>query len=353
MKYLLYKLKFVTPVHFGDVGSGGGLEKVAVGCGADTFFSALCNEIASLEGSTGVEKFIEAVKKDEMVFSDLYPYCDKDMETQLLVPKPILTILGAEKKVDSLENVKKEREKSKKYKKMKYIRVSEMDSYLKSSKEGKVFKSEVEKNWAIDQTVKVNMRGEEPLPYLVGSVRYLNSEMKANKDVDTGLYFVVGVKDDFSEESIDKFTSLLEMLGYSGIGGKRSSGYGKFEINDDPFEMQDPKDLEGYEPDKDYLALNKCLIDDKSLAQMALSTFLPSESEIDIVGKGEYKLIEKSGFINDLETNTVVKRNSIYMIEAGACFEKRVKGEIVKFNIANLSHPVYRYGKSLFMGLKL
>lgn len=353
MKYLLYKLKFVTPVHFGDTSSGGGLEKVKIGCGADTLFSALCNEIAALEGNDAVEEFLKAAKDDKIVFSDLYPYCDINNETQLLVPKPVLTIVGSEKTVDSLENVKKEREKSKKFKKMKYIRISEMQNYLEAIQEGKTFESEVEKNWVVNQVERVNMRGEEPLPYLVGAVSYLSQEKVGAKAIDTGLYFVLGVEDDYSSEAIDKFTSLLEMLGYSGIGGKRSSGYGKFEINEDPFEMQDPKDLEGYAPDKDYLALNKGIIDEKSSVQMSISTFLPGKDEIKAVGKGEYKIIEKSGFINDIETNTVVKRSSVYMIEAGACFKNRIKGEIAEFKVDNLSHSVYRYGKPLFMGLKL
>lgn len=74
---------------------------------------------------------------------------------------------------------------------------------------------------------RVALREEKPLPYYVGS--YVFSE-------HSGLYFILGVE---HEEEFTLIKDLLLSLGYSGIGGKRSSGYGKFELADDELELFD------------------------------------------------------------------------------------------------------------------
>ena len=69
---------------------------------------------------------------------------------------------------------------------------------------------------------QVNMRGEKSRPYYVGNYQFMSN---------TGLYIIASFSDDSSR---DLFESILELLGLSGIGGKRSGGYGKFELADDP-----------------------------------------------------------------------------------------------------------------------
>lgn len=44
MKYRVYFLEFLTPVHFADNNFDGDLEKASFYCSADTYFSAICSE---------------------------------------------------------------------------------------------------------------------------------------------------------------------------------------------------------------------------------------------------------------------------------------------------------------------
>lgn len=62
MMYYIFTLKFLTPVHFGDTANGGGLDKFALQCSADTLFAALCNEAAS-KGSDTVETLVKKQQK--------------------------------------------------------------------------------------------------------------------------------------------------------------------------------------------------------------------------------------------------------------------------------------------------
>lgn len=50
-----------------------------------------------------------------------------------------------------------------------------------------------------------------------------------------GLYLIVQLPDSFGEV----FQNILCSLGLSGIGGKRSSGFGGFHLHDDGLELDD------------------------------------------------------------------------------------------------------------------
>ena len=125
------------------------------------------------------------------------------------------------------------------------------------------------------------------------------------------------------------------------LGGKRSSGYGKFHLYDDPFEMDE---FGVYEDDKE---LYRRLLDDKATWQMAISMVLPAREDMAKVTQGWYALRKRSGFIN--EADHVAKRDSLYMVTSGSCFAERITGEIAI--LTGCGHPVYRYGKGLYLGL--
>ena len=86
MKYYLFTLKFLTPVHFGDTGNGGNLERVSMTCSADTFFSALCSE-AALVSKNCVETLVEKFANGKICLSSLFPfYQAEDEELELYLP---------------------------------------------------------------------------------------------------------------------------------------------------------------------------------------------------------------------------------------------------------------------------
>ena len=335
MMYYIFTLKFLTPVHFGDTANGGFLDKIAMSCGADTLFAALCQE-AALQGQEAVEKLIAKVEQREIVLSSLMPYfCDEqnNEDMHFYLPKPMLISEAKAQTPKSFSEVKSLATQLKKQKQTGYIRASQIGAFLQSFKQGRAVKLDDE-NFAVPYIAsKVALREEQPNPYYVGSYVFADN---------AGLYFVCGVQKD---EDIDFVEDLLENLGYSGIGGKRGSGYGKFELADDRLEVE----FYSYDDDK---ALDKMLHDEDSALQMCIAPVCPVAVDIAEVKKGTYKLIKRGGFIASPELAENIKRDSMYLLADGSCFAKRLHGQMLMQRLDGLEHGIYRNGLGLFVGLR-
>ena len=126
MEYKLYKLKFNTPVHFGSDKIATSLEEADFICHSDTLFSALCLEYIKLNGAENLDKFIELFYNGDLLISSLFPYKDKD----LYIPKPSIVVERDNKKDDETSSSSDR----KKMKKLGFIKVADLDNYLKSIK---------------------------------------------------------------------------------------------------------------------------------------------------------------------------------------------------------------------------
>lgn len=334
MMYYIFTLKFLTPVHFGDTANGGGLDKFSIQCSADTLFAALCNEAAN-KGSDAVEKLVKKTAEGKIVFSSLFPYWrTADDDLYFYLPKPLLKLEQDEQQsAKSFEEIKQLATKLKKQKKSTYIRASQINSLLKYGGSNGQFA--VPEFAAPLVAGRVALREEKPLPYYVGS--YVFSE-------HSGLYFILGVE---HEEEFTLIKELLLSLGYSGIGGKRSSGYGKFELADDKLERFDDGGV--YD---DGTAIALMLYNEKSKYQMCLAPVCPRSDELAVVKQGSYKLIKRGGFITSSAAKDNIKRNSIYMLQEGSCFPERLRGQMLQQTVDGLAHDVYRDGIGMFVGLK-
>lgn len=328
MMYYIFTLKFLTPVHFGDTANGGSLDKFSFQCSADTLFAALCNEAAN-KGSNTVETLVKKTAEGKIVFSSLFPYWrTADDDLYFYLPKPLLKLEQEEQQsAKSFEEIKQLATKLKKQKKSTYIRASQINSLLESGGSDRQFA--VPEFAAPLVAGRVALREEKPLPYYVGS--YVFSE-------HSGLYFILGVE---HEEEFTFIKDLLLSLGYSGIGGKRSSGYGKFELADNDLMLYD-----------DGTAIALMLYNEKSKYQMCLAPVCPRVDEIDVVKQGSYKLIKRGGFIASSAAKDNIKRNSIYMLQEGSCFPERLRGQMLQQTVDGLAHDVYRDGIGMFVGLK-
>ena len=142
---------------------------------------------------------------------------------------------------------------------------------------------------------------------------------------------------------LDELVKTVELLGLGGIGGRRSSGFGKFVLRKAPFALND-----GCSGDAG--VLYELLNNNESSLQMTLSILCPVEQQLDAVKQGAFSLMRRSGFVYNSETGGYEKRSSVYMIKAGACFARRIDGQVLEF-ATGAGHPVYRYGKALYMGL--
>ena len=305
MNYKIYKMIFKQGVHFGDHS----LEKSEITFQADTLFSALCIEALKIDK---LDELLESVKENHLVFSDAFPY----MGQEFFIPRPMKKI----EQVVQSEDVTTR----KKFKKLEYIQVSLLDKYIKGQypiNKG----SDIKKLGIHVLKTSASIRGnEEALPYRVGIYRFKK---------ENGLYIVVGYD---SQEILDLFDELFEMLSLSGIGGKKNSGLGHFdlEIAELPKELNQRLNTKG--------------------EVMTLSVSLPTEDELEeILDDSRYLLVKRSGFIDSYTYSKEQRRKKdIYLFKSGSCFNKTYQGDIYNVSSGG-SHPVYKYAKPLFMGVEV
>lgn len=336
MKYALYPLQFDTPVHFGCAENGGKLEQSSLTYRADSLFSALCYELSQQGDEAGLAHIQEGVVKGKLLFSDLFPYIYDEMEgLQLYVPKPILTIPSDECRVTAdYDTFRQQATQQKRQKKLSYIRVSQLADFIQAMKSGKAFDGDEPCFGCGQLLTRVNCTENVPRPYYVHQIQFTK---------EAGLYGIIGYEED---EDLDGLITLLESLGLSGIGGKRSSGYGKFHFREEPIEMDE---LGIYEDDG---ILYRGLILTGASRYMCLSVLLPSPAEVADVQKGQFALCRRSGFLSP-DGSRMQKKNDIYMIQAGSCFPQKIAGSMADVGGQDMTHPVWRYGKGLYVGLML
>ena len=301
MNYSIYKFEFLTGVHFGT----GMLNETASTFQADQLFSALYIEALKLQQE---EKFLDAVKSGRLLFSDAFPYLGQ----QYFVPKPMVYVEPVKKGVS---------EQKKAYKKLKFLPIEKMEEFL----EGTLDLTGIEmKNFGKFQQetqAAVRKEKEDTLPYRVG-VFYFGEK--------SGLYILSGWEQEEEKQLLEK---LLESLSYTGIGGKKFSGLGKFSCISQNVPEQFLKQLEK-----------------KTGRYMLLSPALPRDEELDEVLAGaSYQFEKRSGFVASPEYASEWRRKKdLYVFQAGSCFEKEFEGDIYDVSDGG-NHSVYRYAKPLFM----
>lgn len=249
-------------------------------------------------------------KDGKILLSDALPY----MGDSYYVPKPMKRIERADQAGDSV--IKKA------YKKLKYVPAELLDSYLQGE-------FDILKAPDLDRLGRCEMKGvaavrreEETLPYRIGIYYYHEGN---------GLYMLLGYQE---QKALELVEGLLESLSFSGIGGKRSAGLGRFCLHTGKLPFQLRKRLEG--EGKDY---------------MSLSVSLPREEELETALDGaEYLLSKRSGFVaSDQYAPDQMRKRDLYVFRSGSCFSHRFKGDVYDVSGKGGSHPVYRYAKPMFM----
>lgn len=330
MKYYVLQFKFLTPVHFGTAQNKKSGNLQSFNCCADTFFSALATEAAALDTAL-CGKFIAAVREGSLLFSDLLPYYSGS-EEEFYVPVPYCR----SEKINTLDyglsftDLCLQYEARRDHENLAYIRAGGVKAYLQPFGEDEAPEQEKHSfGWSGVQR-RMDFRNG-------GTAYYVSNYSFAE---GAGLYCIVGLND---ESLLDELVKTVELLGFGGIGGRRSSGFGKFVLRKAPFALND-----GCSGDAG--VLYELLNNNGSSLQMTLSILCPVAQQLDAVKQGSFSLMRRSGFVYNSETGGYEKRSSVYMIKAGACFGQRIDGQVLEF-AAGAGHPVYRYGKALYMGL--
>lgn len=309
MKYTIYKLNFKKGIRIGK----NKLSETKTTFTADLIFSGILNEISKYDEKL-LEQVVESTKNGELLFSDSFPF----IKDELMLPKPMI----------SIGNEDGDSKEKKKYKRIDFIPLSLWDQFL----EGKTDP---------DKIIKYNERiGSKQLDTKIeyqetGKHNIYNMEyFRFNKD--SGLYFILGYKDEDLYYEIDES---LYNLSFTGIGGKKSIGLGRFEmINEDL-----PKEL------------NNIINTKKS--NMLITTSMAGEDELENVlnNNSSYSLSRKGGYTYSESkkgrSEDDYKKDTLYFFNSGSIFDERFEGEL--FRIDNgFIHPIYRYAKPLWLEVK-
>ena len=298
----IYKLSFLTPVRFGLMTNTASQSCVH----SDTLFSAL---FMALMESGKNEAFLNAVQSGRLIFSDGMPF----RGDELYLPRPVgLYPRTVEAEMDPGTR--------KLLKKIMWIPLNRFQEWLS----GKVRPEEliVRFGRAMERT-RVNKRGEEPVPYQVEGFRF---------DDGCGLYIIARGA---SEEELALMDEGMKLLTAAGIGGLKSSGWGKFSV----FVPDVPERLRAY------------LEDEQAAAQMLLSVAIPSEEEGEkAVDSSSYVLVQRSGYTAASGEATTLKQ-TVWLFAPGSVFAGRFDGDVLDIS-TNAPHPVWRCAKALMMGVR-
>lgn len=308
MIYEIYRLRFDNGIHIGDKN----LEDANISFSSDTLFSALCHEAIKINQEC-LMKLFNMAKEGKILISNAFPYCGK----QLYIPKPLIRIVNEDNHGNS--------EMKKQYKKLQYIPMEELDNYIMGALDVAEVNNKINAlGYTHIKTSSFVRREEETLPYRIGVFCFNNGN---------GLYFIAGFE---SEDEQYFFEDLLYGLSYAGIGGKRASGLGRFElITGVSIDQQLIDKLNN--PAKKYILLNDAL---------------PIENEMEkAIEDAQYMLVKKSGFVSSCNYSLEQRRKiDMYLVKAGSVFIHRFGGDVYDVSEGG-SHPVYRYAKPMFLGV--
>lgn len=296
MIYKMYKLKFNSPVHFGNKTSGSTSSTFT----ADRLFSAFCVESAKSGQVENIGKMVEGIKQGKFLLSDGFPYSKDD----LYIPRPLIETGNTKQGMEKLD----------------FIPFSMLEKY----KTGRINVSDVlaEQSKLGNYTTSTNCSKDV---YMTGMYEYAE---------ESGIYFIVGYED---EDLFYIFDDMLSILGYIGIGGRLTYGCGKFE-------NYGSEDLP-----KEYLDL----LTKESDSYCTLSVSLGKEEELEeLLNDSTYNIITRGGYVvSDTYSDSKVRKADVHLFKSGSVFRNKFEGDVFDINRGNGSHPVWKYGKPMFLAI--
>lgn len=296
MELQLCSLKFKN-AHFG-IGTLDSSDKTFT---ASRIFSALFLEAMKLGVS---EELLTLAQSKDFALSDAFPFLDKMM----FLPKPI-----GFPKIEEMNEVdlKQARQEAKAAKKLEYIPLDRLKEYLSGTANLNELGNILE-NFA--KYSYITKKGKDP--FNVGVTSYSDR-----------VYFLISKNDLINE--------LLELLQYSGLGGKRSSGYGEFELRI----LKVPEEVEN------------CLNVDDDSPKLLLTTSIPKVNELaKTLGNANYLLQKESGFAYS-EIGEQFRKQDIYKFKVGSTFNSLFEGDIYDIRPDDYPHPVWNYARPLMLNI--
>lgn len=343
-KWKLVRLKFGrTPVHFGEVGIG--MEESRDRARSDTLFSGWINAYARLFGKDAVERLLDdafLAKSPQIAMSSTFLYHqDRDKYTYYL-PKPLAFPQSQNSDNNPLTD---DLVLLKEYKKRKQL---PLEIWKKWYRDRNFEKSDLtaEKLKSDIQLTKTDTLPKVALDRNTSASNFYHtgfSWFRYESDTDyAGLYFLIRFeKENNTSENLLK--AALYLLGEEGIGGERSSGAGRFEVEYWGNLPQEWQELVKESQDNKYY----CLV---SLWGQEHDKKLPSDwSE-----GARYELIERGGWVGSPFSGRQVKRKKVTMFAEGSVFKYSPQGQLVNVTPDNFNrHQIYRNGIALSLPIAI
>lgn len=320
MNYFLIRLTFDTAVHFGPSDTAQSLSVSEDHLYADTVFSALCHTALVLDGEKGVTQLCDWVREGQLLLSDTMPWRGEDC----FLPKPF--VLSQSKRELPTTHQKA-------MKKLAWIPVRSFAAFSDSVHGGVPFDPSAQGGafgFAVEQMRAAVSEGADAVPYRVGLYQF---------EENCGLYLLAATAEEEQGEILQR---LFHALGMSGIGGKVSSGSGKFHLEEMTL-------LNTFYDDQTrwfYTALTA-----RTERSLLLSASFPREEELETaLEDAAYQVIRRGGFAASDGGRNPLKKKTQYFFRAGSMFSNRFEGDLYTVGRVD-GHPVYRYGKPLFLGV--
>ncbi|MCC5653621.1 type III-A CRISPR-associated RAMP protein Csm4 [Nostoc sp. XA013] len=342
----LVKLNFGRNLaHFGEVGIG--LEETSDRVRSDTLFSAWVSTYARLFQKEEVEKLLQLFPTDKQPqlippfrISSTFIYREIGKDTIYYLPRPLNFPLSYPE--DDLAFFKT-------YKKLNYLPLEiwqrwyqgvgfstddaqELEDHTPDKTQGELEKAGTfgySKACKIKQLPKIaidrNTRATNI--YHTGFVQFDWDKNPA------GLYFLLELSSE-SKKLADKLQVALHLLGEEGIGGERSSGAGRFEVN----WLNLPENWQ-------------TLVNfPQGTHHTLMSLFWDSEISSDVLKNSSYEIQERGGWIAESQ----LRRQMVRMFSEGSVFPAPPQGKLVDVKPEKfIRHSIYRSGISLSLPIKV
>ncbi|MBW4615248.1 MAG: type III-A CRISPR-associated RAMP protein Csm4 [Desmonostoc vinosum HA7617-LM4] len=342
----LVKLNFGrSPAHFGEVGIG--IEETSDRIRSDSLFSAWISAYARLFSKHAVEELLQKFPTPEQSnlippfrISSTFIYRQASDRTIYYLPRPLK--FPHNYPDDDLKFFKT-------YKKLNYLPLEvwqrwyqgqgfekdadtdELIAYTTNGKSqgelNKLGTFEYKKSFKIDKVPKIAVDRVTRATnlYHTGFVQF---EWDKNP---SGLYFLLQLSQE-GEKLVDKLEAALHFLGEEGIGGERSSGAGRFQL--------------------EWLELPETwqqVVNSDGTHHTLMSLFWESSIPDEFLNNACYEIQERGGWIAESQ----LRRQMVRMFSEGSVFLTSPQGKLINVTPHNFNkHNIYRSGISLSLPIQ-
>ncbi len=349
----LIKLKFRrSSAHFGELGIG--IEETSERVRSDTLFSAWISAYARLFDKDEVEELLRNFREQPQPpirISSTFIYREDRERTIYYLPRPLKFPINYQK------GTKEELEFFKTYKKRNYLplevwqRWYQGEGFLNSDAEELIAETKGKSNGHLRQAGTFDYEnsfkiGQQPKIAVDRVTRATNLyhtgfvQFETEKS-NSGLYFLLYFPQE-DKQLENNLHAALNLLGEEGLGGERSSGAGRFEV--DWLELPAIwQEVVKFSAQPVYHCLISLFWDDETSNLQQL-----------ITEKSSYEIQERGGWIASPFSGSQLRRQFIRMFAEGSVFPEIPQGKLADVTPRQFTtHPVYRSGISLSLPIQV